>query len=142
MPLNHTSQYSELTDEHFSLIGRVVVEWSNVEFLLGGMLSRLLFTPEFPGRVFSRGMGAARLQRAIEDALELQELRYRNIIVSEDLASNLRRMNKKLNVLRQTRNKFAHFAGLVSMTMKSLVQDFQAQHTVRNVKKKTVPVSR
>ncbi|MCR9600732.1 HEPN family nuclease [Vibrio alginolyticus] len=109
MPLNHSSQYSELTDEHFSLIGRVVVEWSNVEFLLGCMLSRLLFTPEFPGRVFSRGMGAARLQNAIEDALELQELRYHNIVVPESTITEIRKMNKKLNSLRKTRNKFAHF---------------------------------
>ena len=48
MPLNHTSIYAELNDENYALIGRVVVEWFNVEFLLGNLLSRLLFTPEFP----------------------------------------------------------------------------------------------
>ncbi|WP_224214422.1 hypothetical protein [Vibrio metschnikovii] len=109
MPLNHTSIYADLTDEHYALIGRVVVEWSNVEFLLGNLLSRLLFTPEFPGRVFSRGMGAAKLQRAIKDALELHQLRYRNQIVDEDLELKISQINRQLDNLRQTRNKFAHF---------------------------------
>jgi hypothetical protein len=43
MPLNHTSEYAELIDEQFALIGRLVIEWSNIEFLLGVLLSRLLF---------------------------------------------------------------------------------------------------
>ncbi|NOH99457.1 hypothetical protein [Vibrio sp. 99-70-13A1] len=109
MPLNHTSMYADLTDEHYALIGRVVVEWSNIEFLLGNLLSRLLFTPEFPGRVYSRGMGAAKLQRAVTDALELHRLRYRNQVVDEDLELKISQTNSHLNTLRQTRNKFAHF---------------------------------
>jgi hypothetical protein len=52
MPLNHTSEYAELTNEQFALIGRLVIEWSNIEFLLGVLLSRLLFMPEFVGRVW------------------------------------------------------------------------------------------
>ena len=109
MPLNHRSIYSQLTDEHFSLIGKVVVEWSNVEFFLGSILSRLLFTPEFPGRVFSRGMGAMKLQKAIDEAVELHKLRYRTQIVSEDKLSEITSINKKLFKLRKTRNQFAHF---------------------------------
>ena len=109
MPLNHTSIYSELTDEHFSLIGKVVVEWSNIEFLLGSILSRLLFTPEFPGRVFSRGMGAMKLQKAIDEAVELHKLRYLSQIVSEDQLKELVSINKNLSRLRKTRNQFAHF---------------------------------
>lgn len=109
MPINHTSIYSELTDEHFSLIGKVVVEWSNVEFLLGTILSRLLFTPEFPGRVFSRGMGAMKLQKAIDEAVELHQLRYRTQVVSEKKLCEITTLNKKLTKLRKTRNQFAHF---------------------------------
>ncbi|WP_287963091.1 hypothetical protein [Alcanivorax sp.] len=109
MALNHTSKYSELTEEHFSLIGKVVVEWSNVEFILGSILSRLLFTPEFPGRVFSSGMGAMKIQRAIDEAVELHKLRYRTEIVSEEKLAEITSINKKLNKLRKTRNQFAHF---------------------------------
>lgn len=109
MPLNHTSIYADLTDEHYALVGRVVVEWSNVEFLLGSLLSRLLFTPEFPGRVYSRGMGAVKLQRAVTDALELHRLRYRNQIVDEDPELKISKIIRCLDKLRQTRNKFAHF---------------------------------
>jgi hypothetical protein len=43
MPLNHTP-YSDLTQEQAALIGRIGIEWSNVEFLLGQLLSRLLMT--------------------------------------------------------------------------------------------------
>jgi hypothetical protein len=109
MPLNHTSSYSELTDEHYSLIGKVVIEWSNVEFLLGSILSRLLFTPEFPGRVFSRGMGAMKLQKSIDEAVELHKLRYGARIVPEDILSQITSINKNLSKLRKTRNQFAHF---------------------------------
>jgi len=35
MPINHGSKYSELTEAQSGLIGRLVVEWSNIEFLLG-----------------------------------------------------------------------------------------------------------
>jgi hypothetical protein len=65
MPLNHTSEYAELTNEQFALIGRLVIEWSNIEFLLGVLLSRLLFTPEFVGRVYSDEMSATRMERAL-----------------------------------------------------------------------------
>lgn len=41
MPLNHNSIYAELTDCHFKLIGKIVVEWSNIEFLLGVVDSRI-----------------------------------------------------------------------------------------------------
>ena len=42
VPLNHHSEYSELTEAQYAAIGRAVVEWANVEFLLGVLLSRLL----------------------------------------------------------------------------------------------------
>ena len=40
MSLNHVSQYSQLTDQHFQAIGELVVEWSNIEFLLRSVLTR------------------------------------------------------------------------------------------------------
>jgi hypothetical protein len=50
VPLNHHSEYSALTEAQYAAIGRAVVEWANVEFLLGVLLSRLLATPEFLAR--------------------------------------------------------------------------------------------
>ena len=42
MPLNHTSKFAELTEAQYAALGRAVVEWANVEYLLGVLLSRLL----------------------------------------------------------------------------------------------------
>ena len=47
--LNH-SKYSDLTAAQYEALGKLFVEWSNIEFMLGLILSRLLFTPEFLGR--------------------------------------------------------------------------------------------
>jgi hypothetical protein len=47
VPLNHASRFSELTDDQFKLIGQIVVEWANIEFLQKIILSRLLLSPDF-----------------------------------------------------------------------------------------------
>ena len=50
--LNYTSQCSELTDEQFVEIVKLVVESANIKWLLTLMLSRLLFTPKFLFRTY------------------------------------------------------------------------------------------
>jgi len=62
VPLNHVSKYARLTDKHFRLIGQVAVEWANIEFLQKIILSRLLLSPEFPSRIYTDLISAARLQ--------------------------------------------------------------------------------
>ena len=52
MPLNHTSQFAELTDDQFKLIGKVFVEWVNIEIMQKLVLSRLLFSPDFISRTY------------------------------------------------------------------------------------------
>lgn len=76
MPLNHTSQYSELTQAQYAALGKAVVEWVNVEFLLGVLLSRLLATPEFLSRTYTDSISAVRLQGAIAEAVEIHRVRY------------------------------------------------------------------
>jgi hypothetical protein len=53
MPINHSSKYSELTDDQYKLIGKVITEFSNLDFLLGNLLSRMLIMPEFLGRTYN-----------------------------------------------------------------------------------------
>ena len=65
MPLNHTSIYAELTEDHFIAIGKLVIEWSNIEFLLGVLLSRLLITPEYLGRTYTDELNALKIKNAI-----------------------------------------------------------------------------
>lgn len=109
MPLSHTSKYAELTDEQFGIIGRIVVEWSNIEVLLGNLLSRLLFMPDFLGRTYSDEMNASRLQFAIQKAVEIHKHRYHFRIISTDTLDEISKLNAKIEKFRSTRNKFTHF---------------------------------
>lgn len=109
MPLNHTSQYAELTDDHYKAIGKIVVEWSNIEFLLGVLLSRLLITPEFLARSYTDRMSAAQMQEAIKEGVEIHQYRYRSKLICEENLEKITTINEQITALRVLRNKFAHF---------------------------------
>ncbi len=109
MSLNHASKYAELMDAHFAVIGKVVVEWSNVEFLLRTMLARLLFTAEFLARSYTDRLTAAKVQEAIDEAVEIQRSRYGGNLISDSILDEIVAVNKKITLLRSTRNRFAHF---------------------------------
>lgn len=109
MPLNHTSQYSELTEAQYAGLGKAVVEWANVEFLLGVLLSRLLATPEFLSRTYTDSISAVRLQEAIKEAVEIHRIRYRHRLVSEQILLEILQLNSQVTVIRGMRNKIAHF---------------------------------
>lgn len=106
--LNH-SKYSDLTATHYEALGKLFVEWSNIEFLLGLILSRLLFTPEFLGRTYSDEMNAARLEAATLNALDIHKFRYNHKVVSEAEDKNIRALLKRVTECRTLRNKFAHY---------------------------------
>jgi hypothetical protein len=109
MPLNHSSQYAELTNEHFQAIGKLTVEWSNIEFLLGVLLSRLLVTPEFLARTYTDRMSGATRQDAINEACKIHSYRYGYKLVGQEQIKKILDVNNKITPLRATRNKFAHF---------------------------------
>ena len=109
MPLNHTSIYSELTDEHFTTIGKIVVEWSNIESLICVLLSRLLVTPEFLARSYTDHMSAAKLQDAIQEGVGIHRERYNGELISMLKLNQIIDINERITALRATRNKFAHF---------------------------------
>jgi len=109
VPLNHASQYSALTEAQYAFIGRAVVEWANVEFLLGTVLARLLATPEFLARTYTDAISAVRLQVAITEAVEVHARRYGHRLVSRELLDEVRAVNGRVASLRGQRNKLAHF---------------------------------
>lgn len=109
MPLNHSSQYSELTDRHFQAIGMLTVEWSNIEYLLGVLLSRLLITPEFLARTYTDHMSGAKRQDAIKEACEIHRCRYDYKLIDESKIKRILEINIQVIELRSARNKFAHF---------------------------------
>lgn len=107
--LNHSSPYAELTDEHFRAIGRLVVEWSNAEYLLAVVLGRLLFLPESVSRVYSGRMSAAVIEDAIDEAIKMHKSRYACRLVPEALLDEIKKTTECVRHLRSLRNKFAHF---------------------------------
>jgi len=82
VPLNHSSKYAALTEAQYAAIGRTVVEWANVEFLLGVLLARLLATPEFLARTYTDSISAVRLQEAIVEAVGIHAFRCGHRLVS------------------------------------------------------------
>ena len=109
MPLNHTSKYAELTDNQFLLIGKLTVEFSNIEFLLSEILGRLLITPPFLSRTYTERMNVIALIEKIQNAIDIHEKRYNNSIVSKDLCNSINDILVEIGKIRLIRNKFAHY---------------------------------
>lgn len=109
MPFSHASPYSKLTDEQHQLIGMFVAEWATAEFFLGLLLSRLLFAPEFLSRTYTDSLGAAQMQDAICQAVEIHKYRYGAKLISTEALDEILLINRRIEKLRSLRNKFAHF---------------------------------
>jgi|SRR5882762_2600452 len=80
-----------------------------MEFFLGLLLSRLLFTPEFLGRTYSDEMSAVRIESAISNALDMHEHRYNHAVVSGQQIVAICALLKEVARCRALRNKFAHY---------------------------------
>lgn len=109
MPLNHSSEFAELTDQQYMVLGKAVVEWANIEQLLSVLLGRLLATPDFLARTFTDPLTAFRLQEAIQEAVEIHRVRYGERVIAGTLLDEIIRINKSVTALRAIRNKIAHF---------------------------------
>jgi hypothetical protein len=109
MPLNHSGKYAELTDEQFLLIGKIVIEFSNIEFLMKNLLTRLLLTSDFLGRIYTDNLMAVKIQESIENALDIHLKRYGGNIISEEKINEIKDLNSRIKSIRADRNKFAHY---------------------------------
>jgi len=109
VPLNHSSEFSELTDQQYMVLGKAVVEWANIEQLLSILLGRLLATPDFLARTFTDPLAAFRLQEAIKEAVEIHRVRYGERVVDGALLDEIVQINESVTFLRGIRNKIAHF---------------------------------
>jgi hypothetical protein len=114
VPLNHTSRYSDLTEAQYAALGKAVVEWANVEYLLGVLLGRLLATPEFLARTYTDALSAVRLQDAIAEAVEIHRIRYRTRLISEQILIEIVQINSRVTIARSARNRIAHFCWMRS----------------------------
>src|SRR4051812_13915122 len=109
MPLSHSSSFAQPTDRHLIAIGRLVIEWGNLEFSLRSVLRRLLLVPDFPGRIFTDGMPASRVEQAINDAIALHRERYQCSLFDRETLDAIKASISRIAALRASRNKFAHF---------------------------------
>jgi hypothetical protein len=109
MPLNHTSSYADLTDRQYLLIGKLIIEFSNLEFLLGVLLSRLLITPEFLGRTYTDQIFADKIIKSIENALDIHNKRYGNTFITKKQSEEINDLIGEIKGFKNLRNKFAHF---------------------------------
>ncbi|MGB0649906.1 MAG: hypothetical protein ACPG3U_07700 [Rhodothermales bacterium] len=109
MPSNHSSSEAELTDQQFLAMGKLFVEWSNVEFMLGTLLSRIVFVPEILARTYTDQLSATRLEQAIKNAVDLHKRRFSYSVISRDKLDQLERLVNDASVVRRTRNKLAHY---------------------------------
>lgn len=109
MPINHSSKYAELTENQFLWIGKIVIEFSNIEFLLKNLLTRLLMTSDFLGRTYTDNLNIARVQESIANALDIHERRFCGKIIHSDKAKEIKDLNVRINLIRGERNKFAHY---------------------------------
>lgn len=109
MPLNHTSKYAELTDAQFLLIGKLTVEFSNIEFSLGQILGRLLFTPSFLSLTYTDRMNVNSLIDKVKNAVDIHGTRYGYSFICKELCSELEAVVKEIEGIRIIRNKFAHY---------------------------------
>ncbi len=109
MPLNHTSKYAELTDAQFILIGKLTIEFSNVEFLLSEILSRLLITPSFLSRTYTDRMNVNAIIEKIKNAIDIHSRRYGFSIVPADVCESISDIVAEIGKIRLIRNKFAHY---------------------------------
>lgn len=109
MPLNHSSEFAELTDQQYMVLGKAVVEWANIEQLLSVLLGRLLAIPDFLARTFTDPLAAFRLQETIQEAVEIHRVRYGERVIAGALLDEILRINQSVTTLRGMRNKIAHF---------------------------------
>jgi hypothetical protein len=84
MPINHTSKYSDLTDDQYKLIGKVIIEFSNLDFLLGNLLSRMLIMPDFLGRTYNDLLTTSKIIEGIENAINIHKERYSNKLIDQN----------------------------------------------------------
>jgi hypothetical protein len=109
MPLNHSNKYAELTENQFIWIGKIVIEFSNIEFLLKNLLTRLLMTSGILGRTYTDNLNIARIQESIENALDIHARRFGGSIIDSNTAKEIKNLNVRINSIRGERNKFAHY---------------------------------
>lgn len=104
----HT-QFSKLTDEQCSAIGRVATNWSVVEQLLEETLARLAYAPAYLGRALTNDLGPDNRIRALRSLCVIHEHQLMCRVVGSETLTALRAIAKEFGPLKEERNKLVHW---------------------------------
>ena len=136
MPLNHNSKSAQLTDEQFILIGKLTIEFSNLEYLLGEVLSRLLITPSFLAKTYTERMNVNTIIEKIKNALDLHNRRYNYTIITKVQCHSINIVISEIDKIRLIRNKFAHYCWFRSSDKQIFGTSFSGKQAKLGNKKK------
>jgi hypothetical protein len=107
--LNHASDYSQLTQDQFSSLGRVIVESSNIEYLLEIIMIRLARAPDYPALAITSQLGYVQKLNALKVLVDTHRRRYGSSLISDDMLDRLSSLLKEVDSFRMDRNRCAHY---------------------------------
>ena len=109
MPLNHVSQYSDLTDQQYCAIGKILVESSNIEYLIECFLIRLCRAPYFLGLTLTNQINPVRRLESLKILIDVHRRRYQCKFIKPETLDRIDDLIKEIDSSRIDRNKFAHY---------------------------------
>lgn len=107
--LSHTSKYSELTDTQFAALGRVLIESSNIEYLLQIVIARLLRAPDYPTLAVTNQLGYSQRLNALKILIDTHRRRYHGKLINVPILDKLSALIGQIDRFRIDRNQCAHY---------------------------------
>lgn len=108
--ITNNSEYSELTDRQFQLIGRLIIEFSNLETLLLILLNNLLLSVNNLKGVHFGQSTTHHLITEIEATLVINSYQYKYEIIPLDLSKRISEKISEIKNIKTIRNKLTHYS--------------------------------
>jgi len=105
MSLNHFNKYSELTDEQFLVIGKIIIESSNIDFCLSVLLSKLILLPHMISEEIIGKDGIVTKIEKIKNVINLYEKHYH---IDNEIFNEIQKIITEINTYNKKRNLFVH----------------------------------
>jgi len=96
------------TERQYAAIGRVVATWSEVEFALESILSRLALTPALLGFVLTDKLGPDNRIGAIKSLIHVHQTKYAGVLVDQGALAQISGLLKTVRKMKDDRNFIAH----------------------------------
>jgi len=108
MPINHVFKFADLTSYQSSLIGKFLLEFSNLEFSFGLLFSKLLMATDLLAMSLLERMTIQSVVTSIKSMLDIHCNSYQYAIITKEQQHSIEEVLQKAEELRKTRNAFAH----------------------------------